>query len=101
MNKILKVTSLLALAVASFSIYSGAQQSQAVSTNHVLKGTYITNAQGNINIAATTLTGIGPVLTVSCPGTTGTCTVQADLWIKVLGPAVSGNSSGDFIFLCA
>ena len=104
MNRILKVTSLLALAVVSFCVYSGAQETSAtLSTTHVLKGTYITNAQGNIGVPATTLVGIGPVLTVSCPGTTGTCTVQADLWIKVVGPAASVspyNSSGDYIFLC-
>ncbi|MGD0417528.1 MAG: hypothetical protein ABSA80_19380 [Terriglobales bacterium] len=97
MNRILKVISLLALAVVSFCVYSGAQATpEATSTNHVLKGTYITNAQGVIDITAKTLTDIGPTLTVSCPGTTGTCTVQADLWIKVNGPSTSGN----YIFLC-
>jgi hypothetical protein len=49
MNKLLKVT-VLALAVASFSVYSGAQESQeTLATKHVLEGTY--NKEANSAVA--------------------------------------------------
>jgi hypothetical protein len=82
MHKILKVTSLLALAVASLGIYSGAQQAPALATNHVLKGTFINNGNYNANAAAGTFTPIDTALSVSCPGTSGTCTIEADMWIQ-------------------
>jgi len=97
MNRILKVTSLLALAVVSFRVYSGAQETSAtLSTNHVLKETYNTYGLG-ATISAATLTAIGPALTVSCPGTTGTCTIEAD----VLAQVGDSKASGNYIYLCA
>jgi hypothetical protein len=81
MHKILKVTSLLALAVASLGIYSGAQ-TPALATSHVIKGTYINNGNYNSNVAAATFTPIDTALSVSCPGTSGTCTIEADMWIQ-------------------
>jgi hypothetical protein len=95
MHKLLKVSLLLAVAVVSFSVCSRAQESQAVATNHVLKGTYLTYGPGPI-VAAETLTAIGPALTVSCPGTK-TCTIEADVLAQV------GNSAGsaNYVYLCA
>jgi hypothetical protein len=81
MNKILTVTSLLALALASLSIYSGAQQAPALATKHVLKGTYINNGNYNSSVAAAKFTPIDPALSVSCPGSS-TCTIEADMWIQ-------------------
>jgi hypothetical protein len=72
MNRILKVTSLLALAVVSFCVYSGAQETSAtLSTNHVLKGTYITNAQGNIGVPRHNLGGDRPGSYSFVPGHDG------------------------------
>ena len=95
MNKLMKVMSLVVLAVASFSVYSSAQKSQAASTNHVLKGTYNTYGPGP-EISAATLTAIGPALTVSCPGT-GTCTIEADVLAQIGDQGAGGN----YIYLCA
>ena len=92
--KLLKVTSLLALAVLSLSIYSGAQEAPQVATNHVLKGTYINNGNYNNSIPAAKYTAIDPQLTVSCPGT-GTCTIEADMWIDF-----SGGGSFDGTTIC-
>ncbi|MFY9904814.1 MAG: hypothetical protein WBD45_19325 [Terriglobales bacterium] len=89
MNKLAKVTLLLALAVGSFSLYSGAQDLQeTLATKHVLQGTYINNGNYNANVPAATYTPIDTKLTVACPGTSGTCTIEADMWVD------NYNSSG-------
>jgi hypothetical protein len=76
MSKLSKVT-LLALAVASFSIFSN-----AAATKHVLQGTYINNGNYNADVPAATFTPIDTQLIVTCPGTTGTCTIEADMWVQ-------------------
>jgi hypothetical protein len=88
MNKPFKVMSLLVLAVASFSLYSAAQ-----STKHVLQGTYNFNGANWGDVAASVLTTIGPDLTVTCPGTSGTCTVQTEFWIGYDGGDYSWNDT--------
>jgi hypothetical protein len=96
MNKLLKATSLLVLAVGSFGVYSAAQgRSQTLATNHVLKGTYITNGNYNATVPAATYTPIDTQLTVSCPGTSGTCTIEADMWVDN-----SGSGSGNINAIC-
>jgi len=93
MNKLLKVTSLMALAVVSLSIYSGAQEVPQNATNHVLKGTYINNGNYNGNVPAATYTPIDTKLTVSCPGS-GTCTIEADMWVDNYNSSqIPGNSN--------
>jgi hypothetical protein len=95
MNKLLKVTSLLALAVGSCGVYSAAQAvEQALATKHVLEGTY--NNDGEYNgsvghVSAETYTPIDTQLTVACPGSSGTCTIQADMWIENGGESSSDN----------
>jgi hypothetical protein len=83
MNSLLKVMSLLVLAVGSCSV-----RSEAASTKHVLQGSYNFNGANFGYVAASTVTTIGPDLTVTCPGSSGTCTVQTDFWI--------GYSGGDY-----
>jgi len=63
----------------------------AAATNHVLKGTYIDSNVTLTVIPADTLTPIGNAITVSCPGTTGTCTIQADMLAQNGGGSTAGN----------
>jgi hypothetical protein len=111
MNRIFKIALLAACVVGSFGAYRfvAAQESQAgpersrvnfpnfsgqsmaephsVGTNHVLDRTYIANGNYGMFVAASTNVQIGPQITVECPGTSGTCTIQADMWIQ------NGNGS--------
>ena len=93
MNKLLKVMLLMALAVASLNIFSGAQEVPQNATNHVLKGTYINNGNYNANVPAATYTPIDTKLTITCPGS-GTCTIEADMWVDNYNSSKpSGNST--------
>jgi hypothetical protein len=123
MSKLLKVTLLLALAVGMFGAYRhiAAQETEAskarspiplptfdvevsqdpnvVALNHVLYRTYINNGSyGPATVAASSLTPIDKQLTVQCPGTSGsgTCTIQADMWISNGGRTTTDNSN----FIC-
>lgn len=112
MSKLLKSTLVLALAVVSFGAYRfGAAQETAsikggfsvqpptfdvnipdvTSLKHVLQGTYYNNGNYLAAVPASTYTPIDTQLTVACPGTTGTCTIQADMWIENGNVSTSGN----------
>lgn len=90
MNKLLKVTLLLAIAVGAFGAYRHvAAQEEApdvVATKHVLTGTYINNSTGTAcctpNVPAGVFTPLDAALTVECPGSSGTCTIEADMWAQ-------------------
>jgi len=107
MSKLLKVTLLLALAVGMFGAYRhiAAQETEAskakspilpptfdvqvsqdpnaLATKHVLQGTYNNNGVfGPGTVSGSTSTPIDAQLTVLCPGTSGTCTIQADMWVE-------------------
>jgi hypothetical protein len=104
MNRILKMVLLVVFAVALFGAYRyGAAQetgsvegrtatyaqtfdseisvTEQVATQHVIQGTYNNNSTEYLSIPAETYTPIDAPLTIVCGGTTGTCTVEADLWI--------------------
>jgi len=98
MSKLLKVTLLLVLAVGSFGLYSGAQDSpEALATKHVLEGTYINNGNFNGSVSAGTWTPVDTKLTVPCPGTSGTCTIEADMWVDNW---LSGEASSNSVTIC-
>lgn len=106
MNRIFKLALLAACVLGSFGAYRfvAAQESHAslarsranfpnfggqsmaepesLGTNHVLDKTYIANGFGGITVAASANVQIGPTITVVCPGTSGTCTIQADMWVQ-------------------
>jgi len=89
MSKLFKVTLLLVLAVGSLSTYSAAQ-----ATKHVLEGTYNNNGSlEEVSVPVDTYTPIDTKLTVTCPGTSGTCTIQADMWIENGGETSSDNAN--------
>lgn len=55
----------------------------ALATKHALEGTYINSGSlAETAITAGTYTPIDPQLTVSCPGKTGTCTIEADMLVQ-------------------
>jgi len=124
MSKLLKVTLLLAFAVGLFGAYrygaareAGPSQVRAsihfptfdvqvspeatLATKHVLEGTYnnsgLFEGTGGEFVAANTFTAIDTSLTVVCPGTSGTCTIQADMWI--VNGAVSSSDNQNSICL--
>jgi hypothetical protein len=111
MNKLMKVTLLLAFAVVSFGAYRyGAAQERAphrglvpialptfdaqisqspdaLATKHILEGTYINSGFYGGIVSAETTVPIDTKLTVACPGTSGTCTIEADMWVQSEGVA--------------
>jgi len=81
-----------------FCIYSTAQYvSETLATKHVLQGTYITNGNYNATVPAATYTPIDTALTVSCPGISGTCTIEADMWVDNY---LAGGGSGNINAIC-
>jgi hypothetical protein len=105
MNRLMKIVLLMGLAVVIFGAYRyvSAQDSRAalgggsapsaptfhvdipetLSTKHALQGTYINSGSLNgVSVSAGLFTPIDPQLTVLCPGTGGTCTISADMWIQ-------------------
>ena len=65
----------------------------SVAQNHILKGTYINTNRPTIsaNLAA----GIVPVdavTTITCPGTTGTCTIEFDQLVQIGGTGTDNNA---------
>jgi hypothetical protein len=119
MSKPMKATLLLAFAVGLFGAYryGAAQESgsrrgivpiplptfdvqvsqdpEAVATKHVLEATYINQGFYGAVVAAETLTPIDPQLTLVCPGTSGTCTIEADMWVQS-----NASSSDNAISVC-
>jgi hypothetical protein len=104
MNKIFKMILLVVFAIALFGAYryGAAQETRSVegrtatyahtfdseisvtedvATQHVIQGTYNNNSNEYVSVPAEKYTPIDAPLTIVCGGTTGTCTVEADLWI--------------------
>jgi hypothetical protein len=119
MRKPMKATLLLAFAVGLFGAYrySAAQEGgsprglvaiplptldiqisqdpEALATKHVLEGTYINRGFYGAVVAPETTAPIDPQLTVACPGTSGTCTIAADMWVQS-----NASSSDNAIAVC-
>jgi len=115
MSKVLRVTILLAFAIGLFGAYRHiaaqeagsstgrvrftppkfdvqiSQDPKALATKHALQGSYNNNGDYSTSVAASTYTPIDSQLTVACPGTSGTCTIQADMWIGNGNANFSGN----------
>jgi hypothetical protein len=116
MAKVFKMVLLAALAVALFGAHrdGAAQETQSSkgidgivpardtqiiaditsAIKEVLESTY--NEHGVFNshgIPAETYTAIGAPLTVVCTGTTGTCSIQADMWIQNGGSNTVDNQN--------
>ena len=105
MNKLFKIALVVLSAVALFVAYRyvSAQEEQSrrdgsgaapaptvrveipnvLATKHILQGAYINSgALPGTAIPANTYTPVDSQLTVSCPGTAGTCTIEADMLVQ-------------------
>jgi hypothetical protein len=74
----------------------------AIATNHTLKGTYInsgldTNTGGVVSPAE--YFPIDSQLTVACPGTSGTCSIEADMWVQNGNETFTSNTYGMCFFV--
>jgi hypothetical protein len=124
MSKLLKVTLLLAVAIGFCGAYrygaaqdTGSSEGRAhfspptfdvqvsldpnvLATSHVLEKTYNNNGlYGPISVPALSYTPIDTPLTVVCPGTSGTCTIQADMWIENGGQTSTGNQNSICLYV--
>ena len=72
MKKLLLVLSLVALSSAAFAQYPKFQK-------HTLMDTYI--SEGFVASVPPNYAPLDNVHTISCPGTSGTCTFQLDAWV--------------------
>jgi len=80
-----KMLLIAVVAVLSRGLAS-AQSAETLEATYLDKGYYPTG----LNIG-TARTAVGPVVTVDCPGTSGTCTIQADQFIQVGDGSTSGQ----------
>lgn len=116
MSKLLKVSLLLAFAIALFGAYRYGQAQDAlmpgqgpdrpptfdvensaepdgVATKHALEGTYNNTGLAEVTTSAGVYTPIDTQLTVVCPGTSGTCTIQGDFWMENGNASTSNNEN--------
>jgi len=67
----------------------------SVAVNHVLKATYINSVRPtSLSVLPSGLVAIDPTTTITCPGTTGTCTIEFEQNIQVIGQ----TDNNDFNF---
>jgi hypothetical protein len=91
MSKLLKVALLLAFAVGLFGAYRYGAAQDALATKHVLQGTYNNNGGYSGSFPVNVFAPVDTQLTVACPGQSGTCTIQADMWVENGGETFSVN----------
>jgi hypothetical protein len=98
MKRILSVLSILVISSAALLAQSSplggddsnrATQAPAALTKHVLKGTYI-SVGSNVALGAG-FTNVDAVNNVVCPGTSGNCLIQADLFLQVGNTTAASN----------
>lgn len=91
MRKLLTVTLLLVFAVGLFGAYRYGAAQDALATKHVLQGTYNNNGGYSGSFPVNVFAPVDTQLTVACPGNSGTCTIQADMWVENGGETFSVN----------
>lgn len=70
---------------------STSEETPAFATNEVLYRTYIFHGSGP-SIPAGTWTAVDSPHTIQCPGTTGSCTITADISVQEGGGSVASNT---------
>jgi hypothetical protein len=64
--------------------------------NHVLQRNYISSGTlGGAWLPPDTYSAVDSLQTITCPGTSGTCTIQADHWVEL-----SGTSANNTVWVC-
>lgn len=101
MKKILLMLTLTAVASLAWAQSSpfgtGAgktgKHAPAALTAHVLKKTYnVTDFSGAV-LPALTVVDLDSASTIVCPGTSGTCLIQAEQWVQFLGNGTTDNAT--------
>jgi len=87
-NRIAKLGFIVAMAVALTGFFGYA----SAAVNHVLQRTYISTGALFTFFPASFASAVDKPQTITCPGTSGTCTIQADHWVEVSG-TTNGNES--------
>ncbi len=65
----------------------------SVATNQALLRNYFVNGnQNGTSFAAGEYTAVDSPLTVQCPGSSGTCTIVADMWVQSGGASSASNN---------
>ena len=85
-------TAKLGLAVVMAVALTGFLGHASAAVNHVLQRTYISTGALFAFFPASFASAVDQPQTITCPGTSGTCTIQADHWIEVSG-TTNGNES--------
>jgi hypothetical protein len=69
----------------------------AAAVNHVLQRNYFSSGTlSGASVPAFTYSPVDGAQTIICPGTSGTCTIQADHWIELQGSSSSNQAWGCF-----
>ena len=72
---------------------SPAPLAATLAVNHVLQRNYFSSGTlGGASLLAFTNTPVDAAQTIICPGTSGSCTIQADHWIELQG-STAGNEA--------
>jgi hypothetical protein len=66
---------------------------------HTLKQTYIVSAFSGVSFTGGNYTAIDAPHKVLCPGTTGSCLIQADSWVQFGGNGTSDNATRISLFV--
>lgn len=66
--------------------------SPALAINEGISRTYVVHGSGPSSIPASSWTAVDPGLTIVCPGTTGKCTITADISVQSGGGSTASNS---------
>ncbi len=85
MNRTLKAGFLAVLAIALLGPYTMEGEEQATATSHVVKEIYINSGIDTNNGGFVSPAEYFPIdnqLTVTCPGSSGTCSIQADIVVQ-------------------
>ena len=93
MKKLLLVLSLVALASVAFGQSSNAplKASALFSGPHSLRATYISSGDLGAAVLSAGEVPLDSSHTISCPGTTGNCVIQADSFVQIGESPSAGN----------
>ena len=103
MKKLLPILSLVVLAGVAFAQATHKSAAPAAqfptSGPHMLKATYVSSGSLNVKVLPAGDMPVDAVQTITCPGTTGTCLIQADAWVQVGESGTAGNEVALSLFV--
>jgi len=76
---------------------NSAVKNDSLATAQVLKGSYFVHGtQNGVFFAANEFTAVDNLLTIECPGASGTCTIVADMWVQTGADFTISNPSDNY-----